>query len=188
MSDNNAKTYTIRDACPGDAAGILAIYAPHVLNDAITFEFEIPSVEDMAGRILATQAEFPYFVAEDETGILGYAYAGRVRSRAAYQWSAELSIYVREDVQGRGIGRTLVERIVEALTAMGVKTLYAVITHPNVPSEAFHNRLGFERLYAFEHMGWKLGQWWGVLWMSMTLGEFVDRPSEIVAYPLIKIE
>ncbi|MDR2656198.1 MAG: GNAT family N-acetyltransferase [Oscillospiraceae bacterium] len=185
MNRQESYGFAIRDARASDAAAILAIYTPHVLDGAITFETTLPTVKDMAGRILATASEYPYFVAEDDTGILGYAYAGRVRSREAYQWSAELSIYVRDDAQGRGIGRTLVARVVDALRIMGVKTLYAVITSPNPPSEAFHERLGFKRLAVFENMGYKLGQWRDVLWMSLTLGAFVGDPEAITPYPCI---
>ncbi|MDR1261935.1 MAG: GNAT family N-acetyltransferase [Oscillospiraceae bacterium] len=185
MNRQESYGFAIRDARTSDSAAILAIYAPHVLGGAITFETALPTVEDMAGRILTTALEYPYFVAEDGSGILGYAYAGRVRSREAYQWSAELSIYVRDDAQGRGIGRALVTRVISALRIMGVKTLYAVITSPNPPSEAFHERLGFKRLAVFENMGYKLGRWRDVLWMSLTLGAFDDDPEAVTPHPCI---
>ncbi|MDR1599855.1 MAG: GNAT family N-acetyltransferase [Oscillospiraceae bacterium] len=183
MDKQESPVYRIRDARVSDAEGILGIYAPHVLRGAVTFETDVPSVGDMARRVQAVSAEYPYLIAEDGSGVIvGYAYAGRVRSREAYQWSAELSIYVREDEQGRGVGRALVKRIIAALREMGVKTLYAVITSPNPASETFHERLGFRRLYVFEKMGYKQGLWRDVLWMSLPLGEYGEAPEPIRPY------
>lgn len=182
MAGQETISFSIRDAAESDAASILDIYAPHVLDGAVTFETEVPTVQEMASRIRAVSAEYPYFAAEDGTGVIGYAYAGRVRSRDAYQWSAELSIYVREDSRGRGVGGALVRRIIGALKTMGVKTLYAVITSPNPQSEAFHERLGFKRLCVFERMGYKQGLWRDVLWAALALGEYDTPPEPIRPY------
>ena len=91
------RNFHLRIAKPEDAEEILKVYAPYVEKTAITFEYEVPSVEEFRGRIENTLQHYPYLVAEDETGILGYAYAGRFQTRAAYDWAVETSIYIRMD-------------------------------------------------------------------------------------------
>ena len=97
-------TITIRTANLDDAAALLAVYAPYVEQTAITFEYEVPSLEEFRGRIAHTLRRYPYLAAEESGEILGYAYTGPFGERAAYSWAVETSIYLRQDVRGQGLG------------------------------------------------------------------------------------
>jgi len=168
----------IRDAICDDARDIRAIYAYYVENTAVTFEYEVPTVEDMRGRIAATLERYPYLVAEEDGAVLGFAYAGPFKERAAYAHSCELSIYLARDERGRGLGRALYERLEERLAAQGILNLYACIADPIVEdeylsrdSERFHARMGFERVGTFHLCGYKFGRWYNMCWMERIIGE-----------------
>ena len=120
MKNVNETNIHIRIAEPEDAEVLLAVYAPYVEETAITFEYSVPSVGEFQERIRNTLQQYPYLVAEDENGILGYAYAGRFQSRAAYDWAVETSIYIRKDQKGRGLGRRLYHALEEGLKEQGL--------------------------------------------------------------------
>ena len=115
----------LRVATVSDAAELLKIYAPYVTDTAITFEYDVPTLEDFKGRIAHTLEKYPYFVAELNGEIVGYAYASAFHPRAAYGWAAETSIYVRRDMKRMGLGRTLYDALETALKAQGVLNLNA---------------------------------------------------------------
>ena len=119
---------TIRAAAPGDAAALAAIYAPYVEKTAITFEYTAPTAQEFAGRIEHTLAKYPYLVAEGDGEILGYAYAGVFKGRTAYDWTAEVSIYLREDRRRAGLGSLLYDALEQCLVRQNIKTLIAAIT------------------------------------------------------------
>ena len=176
----------IRVAEARDAEQIAAIYKPYVEKTAITFEEEPPTAEEIAAKIAKVGATFPFIVFEEPAArageaptILGYAYATRYRERAAYRWSLEDSVYVREDTQGRGIGRALLAALVALLRELGYVKIYAVITPPNPPSVALHERLGFVPLGRFADTAYKLGAWQAIDWMELSLRE----PSSLPAGP-----
>ena len=156
-----------------DAAEILAIYQPYIEKTAITFEYEVPSLEDFTERVKTISSVFPYIVALDEdTGrILGYAYASRYRERKAYDWVVELSVYVAEDLQHQHVGTALYQRLLAFLTALNYQRAYACITYPNPHSVAFHERLGFHWIGVFEKSGYKFEDWYGICWMDLALQE-----------------
>ena len=155
----------IRMASPADAARIAEIYRPYVLNTAITFEYEPPTSAEMEKRITHTLLTFPYLVWEEDGVVLGYAYAHPLYERAAYQWNAELSVYVEMSHRGGGIGGKLYRCLMELLKAQGVQSVYACITEPNPASIAFHHHLGFSDLALYPHCGFKHGKWYGVNWL-----------------------
>ncbi|MDZ4823324.1 MAG: GNAT family N-acetyltransferase [Flavobacteriales bacterium] len=167
---------TIRNISPEDAIGILNIYAPYVLNSAITFEYDVPSVDEMKNRILHYTEKYPWLVAEDEGKIIGYAYASTYRERTAYQWCCESSVYVSEDVKGKGLAHLLYDRLFELLTAQGICNVYGIITLPNPVSEKFHSKCGFESFAVFKNVGYKLEAWHDVLWMVRFLNEHNSAP------------
>ena len=111
----------IRLARPSDASTLLAIYAPYVENTAITFEYEVPTIEDFANRIEKTLEKYPYLVAEEDGLILGYAYASTYYARAAYDWAVELSVYVSQDARGKGVGSKLYDKLEDLLEQMGYR-------------------------------------------------------------------
>lgn len=173
----------IRFATPQDAQGMLDIYAPYVRETAITFEYDVPDLEEFRGRVEKVLTRYPWLVAEEDGLLLGYAYAGQYRSRAAFQWDAEGSIYLRPQAQGTGLAAPLYRCLMGLLELQGVRNLYGCITHPNPASEAFHRKMGFIDLAVFPKAGYKLGKWWDVLWNYLPLGEKHDPP-----YPLYSIQ
>ena len=133
----------IRLATANDAEQIQGIYAPNVLYTAIAFELEPPTVDDMRQRIVQTVQHWPWLVCEDHGEALGYAYASEYRTRPAYQWSVEVSVYVHAQVHRSGIGRALYSALFKLLTLQGFYNAYAGITLPNPGSVGLHEALGF---------------------------------------------
>lgn len=128
---------TIRFAAPDDAAALLRIYAQYI-ETPITFEYTLPSEEEFARRIRDIQAVYPYLVYIEDGEVLGYAYAHRFQERAAYQWGAELSVYLDRGCVSHGIGSQLYTLLLELLRLQNVRTAYALVTLPNTKSEALH--------------------------------------------------
>ena len=164
---------TLRIATQADAPALLAIYAPYVLDTAITFEYDVPTTEEFAARIRHTLARYPYIVAEAAGEIIGYAYAGPFHSRAAYDWSVETSIYVRRDRRRSGVGRALYAALERLLLAQGITNLNACIATPfqedahlTLDSVRFHERLGYRFVGEFHQCGYKFGRWYNMAWME----------------------
>lgn len=168
---------SIRLATPRDAEGMLEIYAPYIRNTAVTFEYEVPDLDEFRGRVESTLTRYPWLAAEEDGLLLGYAYAGQYRSRAAFQWGAEGSIYLRPEAQGTGLAAPLYRCLIRLVKAQGVRNFYGCITHPNPASEGFHRKLGFSDLAVFPRAGYKLGQWRDVLWNYLPLGETEGPPE-----------
>ena len=151
---------SIRVATADDAAAIQAIYAPIVEHTFISFETQVPSVAEMRRRIDATLPVLPWLVHEDDAGrVAGYAYAGKHAERQAYQWSVNVSVYLREDTRGKGIGRRLYETLLPMLAGLGYYQAFAGIALPNAASVALHESLGFAALGVYRNVGHKLGAW-----------------------------
>ena len=154
-----------------DAAEILAVYAPYILETAVTFETEVPALEAFTARMAGICADFPYLVLEADGELAGYAYAHRQAERAAYAWNAELSIYLAGKWRGRGLGAPLY-RLLESLLAMqGYVNLYGVITASNAGSIRLHEKLGYRQTGLHEKTGWKFGQWHDVAWLHKRVRE-----------------
>ena len=158
---------TIRNATLADAPRILGIYAYYVEHTVITFEYDVPSL-----------AEFE-----------GYAYAHAFVGRAAYDWAAELTIYLDHDARRGGLGRVLYEALADRLKAMGVLNLYACIGYPQVEDEyltknsaQFHEHLGFTLAGTFHNCGYKFGRWYDMIWMEKIIGEHRPDQPDIVPY------
>jgi len=162
----------IRPAQPADVPEIQAIYADHVLHGTGTFEEVPPSVEEMGQRFAAVTARgWAWLVAVDATGVLGYGYYAQIRDRSAYRYTAEDSIYVREDVRGQGVGKALVKHLLEHATAAGFRQMVAVIgDSENVGSIGVHSSLGFQRVGVLRASGLKFGRWLDVIHMQKALG------------------
>ncbi|BCP63788.1 phosphinothricin N-acetyltransferase [Streptococcus parasuis] len=159
----------IRNAQVEDAANLVAIYAPYVEKTAITFETQVPAVEDFANRIEKTLKKFPYLVAVDEGQIVGYAYASTYYARAAYDWTVELSVYVQKEARGKGIGTLLYTALEEELTARGFKNFLACIALPNPASIALHEKRGYLQVAHFKKVGYKFGTWHDIVWLQKSL-------------------
>lgn len=149
-----------------DIHAVLDIYKPYIETTAITFETEIPSYETFAQRVKHKLEQFPWLVYEDEGKIVGYAYASLMRERAAYEWDAELSVYLHEDSHGQGIGSKLYRVLEAILYEMNYVNLYGCITYPNEKSVKLHQKFGYKEIGIFHNSGYKLGRWHDVLWME----------------------
>ncbi|MGN0301755.1 MAG: GNAT family N-acetyltransferase [Anaerotardibacter sp.] len=181
----------IRLATPEDAAAIRDIYAPYVLETAVTFEITPPTVEEMRERIVEKTVSYPYLVAEDENGkIFGFSYASAFRPRAAYIHSVESSIYCRKDFKGKGLGRRLYEALFKLLEAQNIFNVLACVAYVEpedeyVPktSKIFHEKLGFKQIACFSKCGHKFGNWYDMIWLERFLKEHVDNPDPFIPLP-----
>lgn len=176
----------IRLATPDDAAAIREVYRPSIEESAASFEMEVPSIDKMRNRIEHCLRDYPWLVFDDEQGVCGYAYAGPHHPRAAYRWTANVSVYVDRRAHRQGIARRLYLALFKILEQQGVRSVLAGISVPNPASHAFHEALGFQQVGSFPGVGYKQGQWLDVSWWSLPLGEGADGdPSEFV--PLRKL-
>jgi L-amino acid N-acyltransferase YncA len=177
----------IRGATEHDATAVAEIYAPAVAATAISFELEPPTATEMARRIAQTITMYPWLVYEDADGtVMGFARAARFRERPAYQWSVEVSAYVRRDAHRRGIGRRLYETLLPLLAKQRFCTAYAGIALPNAASIGLHESLGFVPVGVFRGAGYKLGAWHDVGWWQRPLHPLDPDPALPIPYPLVK--
>lgn len=168
---------TIRLAELKDAQAILDIYAPYVLNTTLTFESVVPTLSEFETKMMQVQARYPWLVCSSEDTVVGFAYANEVRSRDAYRWNVELSIYLDENYHRRGIATALYTALFQILKMQGFVNLYAVITVPNEPSIALHRHFGFTEIGVHPKTGYKFGQWRDVVWMHLRIDGAAD-PAE----------
>ena len=168
----------IRKARKEDATAMLAIYAPYVQETAISFEYDVPTLEEFRQRIRRVTAHYPWLVAEDNGRIVGYAYASAFHERAAYQWAVETSIYIDQRERQKGIGRLLHDALETALKQQGILNLNACIAytetedeHLTLGSVHFHKRLGYQQVAHFHQCGKKFGRWYDMIWMEKLIGE-----------------
>lgn len=168
-----------RLATEADAQELVEIYAPYVRDTSISFEMDAPSVETFAKRIRDISAIYPFIVAQVDEKIVGYAYASRYKERAAYRWNVELSVYLLSECHGHGLGRMLMNALMEILGKQGVRMAYSCITLPNAVSVAMHEKLGFHKAGVLADAGWKLGKWREVVWFEKRLGKGDGKPSPV---------
>jgi len=163
----------IRDVAADDIAAITAIYAVEVNEFVNTYEYEVPDTAEMLRRMQDIVARgFPYLVAIVDGRVAGYAYANTYRTRVAYQWTVENSVYVDAAFQGRGVGTTLLQALIEACTARGYRQMVAVIGEPdNAASIKLHERFGFHLVGVFRGLGRKHGRWLDTVQMQRALGD-----------------
>ncbi len=186
------KNIKIRTARPEDAPELLKIYAPYVENTAITFEYDVPTLNDFRGRIEHTLKTYPYLVAERDGELLAYAYTGAFKERAAYAWSVETSIYVRQECRGLGLGRRLYAALEAVSRLQNVVNLYACIAYPKTEDEYltrnsvdFHSHLGFKLVGEFHNCAYKFGRWYNMVWMELPVGEYLEKPRALIPYPAL---
>lgn len=177
---------SIRPAVPQDAEALLQIYMPYVQNTAISFEYTVPSVAEFTDRIRKTLTHYPYLVALRDDKIVGYAYASAFKSRTAYGWGVESSIYVSESCRGGGIGRMLYEKLESVLRRQNILNLNACIAFPTGEdvhltddSAKFHARMGFKTVAHFHQCGFKFNTWYDMIWMEKLLGEHLPSPAPV---------
>jgi phosphinothricin acetyltransferase len=171
-------TFVVRDATEQDAAACAAIYAPYVTDTAITFEYEPPTEAQLGARIAAALRTHAWLVLEDGGRVVGYAYGGPHKERAAYRWSCEVSVYLEPGRRRGGGGRALYAALLTRLTERGFRTAVAGMTLPNDASVGLHRALGFEPVGTYRRIGWKHGAWHDVAWVQRSLGPDETSPPE----------
>lgn len=162
---------TIRAARPADGEALAAIYGAHVLHGTATFEIEPPDAGEMRARMAAVTARgWPWLIAEQAGEVIGYAYCARYRDRAAYRFTCEDSIYVREDRLGAGAGRALMAALIEAARTCGFREMIAVIGDAdNAASIGLHAAFGFGHAGQIRRVGIKFERWLDVVYMQCSL-------------------
>ena len=163
-----------------DARQVAAIYYPYVINTPITFESEPPDGNEMSSRMESVLTSYPWIVCVHDDEVMGYAYGSQFRTREAYDWSVETTVYVREAAHGLGIGSALYTSLLECLRLQGYVSAVGVIALPNHKSVVLHEKLGFKRDGILPSAGYKNGTWYDVgMWWKQ-----LDKPPEQPATPL----
>ena len=186
----------IRVAEKTDAKALLEIYSYYVKSTAVSFEYEVPSVEEFSERISSTLENYPYLVAEADGKIAGYIYAGRFAKRAAYDWSAETSVYISNDFHRQGIGRLLYEKLEKILAAQNITNVYAGIASPantedqylNRNSELFHVAIGYKTAGCFSKCGCKFGKWYNLIYMEKIIAAHNLNPEPFVPFSKLNLQ
>lgn len=169
-----------------DAKELLDIYRPYVEETAITFEYDVPTCKEFEERIIKISEKYPYIKAVENGEIIGYAYASAFKTRRAYDWSVESTIYIRKDYRGKGVGKILYGELERILTKMGILNMNACIAVPKTEDEHltadsifFHEKLGFNKVGIFHDSGFKFNTWYDMTWMEKMLGEHKDTQAEV---------
>ena len=173
----------IRPATDEDAAAIADVYRPYVENSRISFEDSAPDAAEMARRIRGERAGYyPWLLAEDEGGVLGYANSSPFRSRRAYRWTVETGIYLDPGAHGRGVGRSLLVALLSLLERQGYVGAVGAIALPNDASVRLHEALGFVHAGTYRGTGFKLGEWIDVGLWQKDLAPRTAQPAEPLPY------
>ena len=190
MTEN---TVAVRNATLKDAERILEIYAYYVEKTAITFEYDIPKLDEFKERMKKTMEKYPYLVIEKAGKIEGYAYAGTFNGRAAYDWACEMTIYLSHDARKCGLGRKIYRELESRLKKMGILNLYACIAYPKEDDEhltknsaQFHSHLGYSLAGTFHNCGYKFQKWYDMIWMEKIIGDHKENQRAIENYNSIK--
>lgn len=183
---------TIRMAQIADAGELLEIYRPYVEHTAISFEYDVPTEEEFAGRIEKTQEMYPYLVAEMDGEIIGYAYVSPFKERKAYDWAVETSVYIKEGYKGQGWGKKLYTALEDILRRQNITNLYACIAYTDQEDEYltnasvdFHRHMGYRLAGTFYRCGYKFGRWYDMVWMEKMIAVQPEHPDPIL--PVIAV-
>ena len=178
--------FLIRLAVEGDAEALAAIYRPYVEDSRISFEDVAPDAAEMARRLKGDPAGYhPWFVAEDDGRLLGYAASSPFRTRRAYRWTVETGIYLASDAHGRGIGRALLSELLQLLERQGYVAAIGAIALPNPASVALHEKLGFTYAGTYRGVGHKFGEWMDVGLWQKELAPRTATPAEPLPFGAI---
>lgn len=166
-----------------DAEDLLKIYAPYVKNTDITYEYEVPSIDEFKQRMENVLSKFPYIVAMVDDKIAGYVYASTFRQRVAYNWGLETSIYIMEQFQGNHLGEKLYKILEAILQKQNITNLYASITYPNPQSIMFHTKMGYKKIAHFTKCGYKAGKWLDMIFMEKMINKHCVPAKNIIYLP-----
>ena len=172
----------VRMVSKGDAAFLVEIYRPFVEETVISFEYDVPSVEEMEERIVRVrEGGYPWLVGEREGQVVGYAYASQFNERTAYQWAVNVTVYVDSACHGTGLAQKLYASLFAILSERGFVQAYALIIVPNLKSENFHKRFGFTPVGLLPSIGFKFGQWHSVQWWLKSLCDLPQTPKSLTS-------
>ncbi len=161
----------VREVTMDDVIDITKIYNHYVANTTITFDLALSSEEEMETRIKAIKATYPFLVITEDDEVVGFAYASQWKDKAAYQFCAETTIYLHPNAVSKGLGLRLYNALLAALPLFDIATVIGCITIPNPESIALHEKLGFNKVGEFEHVGFKFEKWINVgYWQKHILG------------------
>ena len=160
----------IRSVEPGDASAICSIYNYYIHETTVTFEEAPVSINEMERRIREISAAYPWFVYVDDNAVIGYAYLSRWKERSAYRFSAEITAYIKQGHEKKGIGTELYTRLLEAAQKAGIHAVIAGITLPNENSIALQEKFGFKKIAHLNEVGYKQGKWLDVGYWELILG------------------
>lgn len=194
MYMKNTSDILIRLAKLEDIAGVQKIYAPYVLNTAITFEYDVPSAAEFENRYTAIMQKYPFLAASVNNEIVGYAYAGSFIDRRAYDWTAELSVYIKDDMHRKGIGRKLYAELEKILRLQNVQICYACIAYSdkendpyiNNTSIEFHKKMSYTMIGNFLQCGYKFECWYNMCFMEKRLIKQSDMPKPFIPFPALQ--
>ena len=177
----------IRMARREDAPALLDIFTPYVLQTAVAFNYEPPTLEEFRATMEDRLRRYPYLVAQRGGELIGYAYASPFKARAAYDWAVETSIYVKQDQTGTGCGRALYDALERILKAQHILSMYACIAytdhaddHLTNNSPEFHTHMGYELTAKFPKCGYKFGKWYDMIWMHKEIGPHTSAPLPVI--------
>ena len=173
--------FRFRRVTEADAVQLLTIYAPYVVDSAISFEYEVPSEEDFKQRIRSIACLLYTSDAADEGQIIGYAYAHRHMERAAYQWNAEISIYIRQGFTGKGLGKKMCQTLIELLRLQGIRNVFSCVTIPNERSVHLHQSMEFSTEGIFQQAGYKCGKWQTIAWFRKNIASYTNEPAPFLS-------
>lgn len=187
------EVFRLRIASPKDAKALLDIYAPYVKQTAITFEYEVPSVQEFTKRIQTTLKKYPYLIVESDDTILGYTYASPFKNRAAYDWAVETTIYIAQGQDGKGLGRLLYTTLERILLAQNILNLNACIAYPAVEdiyltrnSMQFHAHMGYHLVGEFHQCSYKFHRWYNMIWMEKHIAPHLENQPPIIPFPNLR--
>ena len=200
MEDLKTKTMgeeiIIRDATVNDIEAMLNVYAPYVENTAVSFEYEVPSIDEFRSRLEKITKKYPYFLAEDSNGkVLGYTYYSEFKDREAYRYSVETTIYLAKEACGRGIGRNLYEVLEKAAKAQNITNMNACIATCKTEDEYltnrsyyFHEKMGYKLVGTFHNSGYKFDRWYDMVWMEKIIADSFGKAKPFIPYKEVKDE
>jgi phosphinothricin acetyltransferase len=174
--------FKVRVAKPGDCGQMLDIYAPVIEESATSFEYQVPSPDVFWERVRKTLIKYPWLVCCHHQRLIGYAYAGSHRSRKAYQWSVELSVYIDSEYHRMGIARILYQNLLAVLELQGFYTALAGISLPNPNSVKFHEALGFTAIGVYQNIGFKFDQWHSTGWWERPIQSYAAEVKDPVPF------
>lgn len=184
------KEIIIRDATVNDIESLLSVYAPYVENTAVSFEYDVPAIDEFRSRFEKITKKYPYFLAEDSNGeVLGYTYYSEFKDREAYRYSVETTIYLAKEACGRGIGRKLYEVLEKAAKAQNITNMNACIATCRTEDEYltnrsyyFHEKMGYKLVGTFHNSGYKFDKWYDMVWMEKSVGEYFVPAKSFIPY------